>query len=249
MRVGGVYTSKPPTKIISITVHTSTFTLDTANSALRAFFSADLSQKMLVKVAAPIFLALFLAAEVAAIIPRPCANLKSLTDRTCCPTPDISDDNNDPCGENLGRGRCELVSVSPSLYDTSESDVRKNWPIQYFERVCMCNSRYGGYDCGECSYGYNDGDKCEEKTVHKRVSVGNMDDDDWEKYRSALRKIKDTPARYMVANDTPSTSIFTSYPQAVNNSLVRPSTYDLFVWIHHFVAKDSEASVESKLHA
>ena len=204
---------------------------------------------MLLKVALPIFLALFLAAEVASIIPLPCADLESLKDRRCCPTPDISDDDNDPCGENLGRGRCELVSVSRDYYNTSESDVRKNWPIQYFERACMCNSRYGGYDCGECSYGYNDGASCQSKTVHKRVSVGNMDDDDWEKYRSALRKIKDTPARYMVANSTPATNISTPYPQAVFNSLVRPNTYDLFVWIHHFVAKDNNVSVlMSKLH-
>ena len=196
--------------------------------------------------ALPIFLALFLAAEVAAIIPLPCANLESLTDRTCCPTPDIPGAG--PCGVNLGRGRCRLVSVSPSLYDTSESDVRKNWPIQYFERACVCNSTYyGGYDCGECSYGYNDGDKCEEKTVHKRVSVGNMDDGDWEKYRNALRKIKDTPARYMVPKAAPSTGIITSYSQALFDSLVQPNTYDLFVWIHHFVAKDNEVSVKSEL--
>ena len=191
-----------------------------------------------------IFLALFLAAEVAAIIPLPCANLESLTNRTCCPTPDIPGAG--PCGENLGRGSCELVSVSSDLYDASERDVRKNWPIQYFERACVCNSTYyGGYDCGECSYSYNDGDKCENKTIYRRTSVGKMNETGWAYYRSALRKIKDTPARYMVPNRIPATND----PQAVLDSLVRPNTYDLFVWIHHFVAKDNEVSVKSELHA
>ena len=196
---------------------------------------------MLLKVAVPIFLALFLAAEVAAIIPLPCTDLDSLGQRKCCPTPDITGSPG-PCGENLNpsRGHCVNI-VSRKHYNASERDVRMNWPIQYFQEVCVCNKHYGGYDCGECSYGYNDGDKCQKKTVHKRVSVGNMDDGDWEKYRSALRKIKDTPARYMVANDTPATN----NSQAVLDSLVRPNTYDLFVWIHHFAAKDNEASVNS----
>ena len=187
---------------------------------------------MLLKVAVPIFLALFLAAEVAAIIPLPCAEDPGyLENRTCCPTPNIPGAG--PCGENLNpsRGSCVNISVSREPYNTSESDVRKNWPIQYFEEVCVCNPRYGGYDCGECSYGYNDGDKCEEKTTHKRVQVCSLDKDGWKKYREALMLAKRNPSRYMVEVQNYTSNL--SY-------LVRPTTYDLFVWLHHFVAKDNE---------
>ena len=58
-------------------------------------------------------------------------------------------------------------------------------------------------------------------------------DNDWKEYRTALRAVKDSRARYMVAKTR------TSDPQVV---YVRPTTYDLFVWIHHFVAKDNEVS-------
>ena len=99
-------------------------------------------------------------------------------------------------------------------------------------------------DCGECSYGYNDGANCQYRTVHPRVSVGDLNETGWAYYRNALREIKDTPARYMVPNRI----LVTNNPQAVLDSLVRPNTYDLFVWIHHFVAKDNEVSIKSKLY-
>ena len=177
-------------------------------------------------------LAVFHAAiEVGAIIPLPCATTESLSSRTCCPTPNITGATQ--CGANLGRGSCQAVLLAR---DGNETDVRKNWPVQYFQRTCVCNERYGGYDCGECSYGYNDGADCTEKAVRKRRSVGNMNDNEWKEYRTALRAVKDSRARYMVATAR------TSDPQEVYNSLVRPNTYDLFVWIHHFVAKDNEVS-------
>jgi hypothetical protein len=175
----------------------------------------------------------FLAVKVNAIIPLPCANVESLGSRTCCPVPDQPGAG--PCGANHSRGSCEPISISESEFVPSETDIRKKWPIQYFNRICKCNENYGGFDCGECSFGYNDGGACETKTVLPRVSVGAMDTNDWTDYRAALRAVKDTPSRYMVA-----ISDFTEDIQALNDSLVRPNTYDLFIWIHHLVAKDNE---------
>ena len=175
----------------------------------------------------------FLAVKVNAIIPLPCANVESLGSRTCCPVPDQPGAG--PCGANHSRGSCEPISISESEFVPSETDIRKKWPIQYFNKTCKCNGNYGGFDCGECSFGYNDGGACETKTVLPRVSVGAMDTNDWTDYRAALRAVKDTPSRYMVA-----ISNFTEDIQALNDSLVRPNTYDLFTWIHHLVAKDNE---------
>ena len=174
----------------------------------------------------------FLAVKVNAIIPLPCANVESLGSRTCCPVPDSGAGQ---CGVNLGRGSCEPISIPESEFVSSETDIRKKWPIQYFNSTCKCNVNYGGFDCGECSFGYNDGGACETKTVLPRVSVSTMDETDWMRYHAALRAVKDTASRYMVAK-----SNFPQDLQALMDSLVRPNTYDLFTWIHHLMAKDNE---------
>ena len=172
--------------------------------------------------------------EVTAIIPMPCAKLTSLNARECCPVPSQLGGNPGPCGINLGRGSCGEITVP---YNPAETDVRANWPIQYFSRACKCNERFGGYDCGECSYAYNDGTtSCTEKTIYARKSVGDMSRKNWRCYRQALRAIKDNSSRYMV-----SITDYTGDPEEVMRSLVRPTTYNLFVWLHHFVAKDNEA--------
>ena len=181
-----------------------------------------------------LFLAAFLTA-VRAIIPLPCANFGNLTIRECCPVPDIG---GGPCGVHLGRGTCSPITIPAGSVPNNGADVRVNWPIQYFDRACKCNERYGGYDCGECSYAYNDGTtSCTEKTIFSRKSVGEMSRKNWRCYHKALRAIKDNSSRYMV-----STKEFTSDLQEVVNSLVRPTTYNLFVWVHHFVAKDNEVT-------
>ena len=71
-----------------------------------------------------------------------------------------------------------------------------------------------------------------------------MNNGDWEKYRAALRIVKDTPARYKVPKSLPEVPLwpFSISPEDVLDSLVQPTTYDLFIWIHHFVAKDNNVS-------
>ena len=177
--------------------------------------------------------------EVNAIIPLPCANSKSLINRECCPVPTNLGRNSGPCGANLGRGSCEDIIIRESASEMGEKDVRVNWPIQYFTKACKCKERFGGYDCGECSYAYNDGTTdCEKKTIYSRKSVGEMSRKNWRCYSKALRAIKDNSSRYMV-----SVANYTDDPQEVLKSLVRPTTYNLFVWLHHLVAKDNEVSV------
>ena len=176
-----------------------------------------------------------LATDVDAIIPLPCANDESLASRTCCPVP-VFDEDAGPCGVNLGRGSCQAIAIPETDFDPNEVDVRVNWPIQYFNTTCVCGERYGGYDCRECSYAYNDGTTdCATKTIRSRKSVGEMADDEWTKYRGALATVKLDPSRYMVA-----TTNFTTDWQA---SLVRPTTYDLFIWMHHTCAKDNDVTL------
>ena len=106
-------------------------------------------------------------------------------------------------------------------------------------RASATNETFGGVDCGECSYAYNDNTtECTTKTLFPRLPVSEMSSNDWRVYHNALRSIKGSPARYMVA-----TSPFGDDPQVVKDSLVQPTTYDLFVWLHHFVAKDNDITL------
>ena len=189
---------------------------------------------MVAKKAAVIVILLCLVADVRAIIPIPCANLDSLTSRSCCPSPDLPGAG--PCGVNLGRGSCRPVAIPDSLFDQGQTDVRRHWPIQYFNSTCVCGERFGGFDCGECSYAYNDGTReCLQKTVLPRRSVGDMSDQEWNYYLAA---VKLNPARYVV-----STAPFRPDLQKLLDSTVRPTTYNLFIWMHYSAAKDNAATI------
>ena len=155
---------------------------------------------MKMQVAVFLLIAAFLTRDVNAQIPIPCATIESLTARRCCPVPDPNTiDDAGPCGVNLGRGSCELIAIPDSDFDAKQTDVRMKWPIQYFNSTCVCNERYGGYDCGECSYAYNDGTtECTEKTILPRISAGDMTDGNWDNYREALMQVKLNSSRYMV---------------------------------------------------
>ena len=125
---------------------------------------------------------LFVAVLGKAQIPTPCANAANFTNRVCCPTPDIGLDAG-PCGSNLNRGECVSIGME------STGDPRDNWPRFYFTRVCMCNtsssSKYGGYDCGECAFGYR-GPNCDQKYIRQRRSTSDLSDQEWSTYIDQL---------------------------------------------------------------
>ena len=194
--------------------------------------------------AALLLLVLF-GVNVDAIIPLPCANPVSFDERRCCPVPSVQEGVLDagPCGSKLNppRGVCRAIAISNSEFDANRADVRERWPIQYFNSTCVCEERYGGVDCGECSYAYNDGTpECNTKTIRPRKSAANMTESDWTNYREALRTVKlITPARYMVATAT--------FTEDWRSSLVHPTTYDLLIWMHHFAAKDNERTLGKRI--
>ena len=179
----------------------------------------------------------FLAVVVSvakAQIPIPCATLESLTARTCCPVPDKLE-NAGPCGVSLGRGSCQPIAIPDSEFDSEETDVRMKWPIQYFNSTCACAERYGGVDCGECSYAYNDGtSKCAKRTVRARKSIAELSDEDWKEYRDTLLQAQTSPSRYMVV-----TVNFTTDLQELVDSMVHPSVYHMFVWVHYMASSNT----------
>ena len=164
---------------------------------------------------------------VDAQIPKPCVGNLTARTFTCCPIP-AEFENAGPCGANLDppRGSCDLIPTYYTFNET-ETDVRIHWPVQYFNRTCMCNERFGGFDCGECSFAYNDGGKCTSPTVYPRKSVAEMTDVEWDKYTEVLMLAKIRPSRYMVET---------------MEGLVNPTHYDMFVWMHSMAAKDNDVT-------
>lgn len=169
-------------------------------------------------------------------IPRPCATLENLQEHKCCPSPDENRfPNAGPCGANLPgslkRGSCEKVRVKEGVAFEKGDDVdpRKNWPIQLFNKTCACTGNYGGYDCGECKFGYT-GDQCDVKKAS--IKHKSFEDINWDKYHMALKAAKTTESRYLVISN------YTESRETLYSYIVSVTVYDFFTWIHHFASNE-----------
>ena len=158
-------------------------------------------------------------------IPTVCTDEDSLGDMVCCP--------NDCGGEE--RGQCVDIPL-PSSFSMTSTDVRANWP-HYFNRSCNCTGNYAGYDCSRCKYGYY-GDSCQEKQTIARKSVQSLNDSDWKKYIDILKRARTYDSNYTIVLNE-------SEPGNTDIITTNASLYDLFVWMHHYAAKDSECEGKS----
>ena len=104
-----------------------------------------------------ILLLLVVLAMAWAQFPAVCNTQDSLSTKTCCP-------NN--CGST---GTCvsirKVVERSWKAANATvvkflkgelgrPQDVRYQWPLKIFERVCSCHEGWGGYDCSHCDFGF-----------------------------------------------------------------------------------------------
>ena len=165
--------------------------------------------------------------ETSAQIPTVCSDAKSLESTICCPT--TADG---MCGENANRGQCVSLTLPPG-YSKETTDVRANWP-HYFTQACQCNGNFGGYDCSRCKYGYY-GDDCSQFRVLPRRSIHEYTDEEWDEFNEMLRLAKIYTSDYTVILEE-------QKPGTSNLSMTSISVYDLYVWLHHYAAKDSRDS-------
>ena len=180
--------------------------------------SFDMKYSLLVGIVA---LSAFLQV-VPAQIPRACADNYSLRNSICCP-----DTIDGVCGQNANRGRC--IALDLPGYSNESIDVRRNWP-HYFTRVCECNAKYGGYDCTRCKYGRY-GPDCSQSAVLPRRPVSKYMDEDWNQFIDTIRLSKTYQSDYVVFLEE-------ARPGTSNLSMSNISLYNLFVWLHHYAAKD-----------
>lgn len=172
---------------------------------------------------API-VSLLLPQDTIAQIPTDCTDALSLESSVCCPT--TADG---VCGEGANRGTC--VTLDFPGYSNETSNVRVNWP-HYFTRVCECNRNYAGHDCSRCKFGYF-GVNCSEMQVLPRKPIRDLSDQEWMKYIDILRKTKTYNSGYKVVLEE-------SIPGNASLVMSDISLYNLYIWIHHYTAKDSK---------
>ena len=171
---------------------------------------------------------------VQAQIPKDCATTQSLTSRTCCPRPTGA---SSACGSDLGRGECRPVSsYCYTQYPDNSNDPRLNWPSYFFNRTCQCKGNYSGYDCGECKFGY-EGNDCNTKSspLRQRQNIMDMSVSEWEEYNRKINRSKHAnESRYVIL-------LFNEGDgNAFNAKAVDISLYDMFTWMHHYVAKNND---------
>ena len=157
--------------------------------------------------------------------PTVCMKSNSLSIRECCPDFDESE-----CGSKDGRGRCETITLPEE-----RSSVRDAWPY-YFDRVCTCNKNFAGYDCGRCKYGHY-GVSCNISKIVDRRPISGYSQRQWNDYVKILNETKTHESGYSVFLEEPSA---TSNPSQLLQTTI--TLYNLFVWQHHYPAKDSASN-------
>uniref|UniRef100_A0A8C7WW53 Tyrosinase n=1 Tax=Oryzias sinensis TaxID=183150 RepID=A0A8C7WW53_9TELE len=168
--------------------------------------------------------------------PRPCANSEGLRTKECCP---VWSGDGSPCGALSGRGFCADVSVSDEpngpQYPHSGIDDRERWPLAFFNRTCRCAGNYGGFNCGECRFGYW-GSNCAEYRESVRRNIMSMSTTEQQKFISYLNLAKNTiNPDYVIATGTRAEMGENGESPMFSDI----NTYDLFVWIHYYVSRDT----------
>ena len=169
---------------------------------------------------------------------------ESLQSKTCCPN---------ECGGPT-RGTCRNISsVAATQAQTADqavinilqaaseepqkgtADSRYLWPTVVFERVCVYNSNYGGYDCNECDFGWTGSDCATKKVPVIRKGFARLSAQEKEIFINATRDLKREMGRWSVIVEEP-----LNYTTGTVK-LQDVTTYNFFVFLHDFVARDSQA--------
>ncbi|XP_068091099.1 5,6-dihydroxyindole-2-carboxylic acid oxidase [Hyperolius riggenbachi] len=174
---------------------------------------------------------------VSAQFPRQCATPEVLASGECCPGvfPQLSPDPNDQCGFTVGRGLCVPVTVDTRphgpQYQHDGVDDREQWPIRFFNRTCLCNGRFYGYNCGSCRPGWT-GDDCDQPLVVVRKNILDLRPEERQHFINALDLAKNTVHPDFVIATRHYNELIDQERNTTNFENI--SIYDFFVWTHYY---------------
>ena len=186
--------------------------------------------------------ALFVLPLAWAQFPAVCNTQDSLSTKTCCP---------DNCGT---RGTC--VSIREEVEKSWNSadqvivkilrdgppyagwpqDVRYQWPLRVFERVCSCDPGWGGYDCSQCDFGYiaNAAGECVKRNTNQLLVRRNFKTLSGQEQRNYCRLMEYAKA------EQKEWAVIDSEPAEANGAFTMQnvSTYDMFVFVHVLTSRE-----------
>ena len=175
-----------------------------------------------------------------------CNTPENLQSKTCCP-------NN--CNAINGQGSCqdivlpvgtqadkanqtvnEILVNTPNVPEKGKADARYLWPTVVFEFVCVCEGNYWGVDCSECNFGWT-GSSCNiKKAPVVRKNFSQLTSQEKQTFISATRALKQEVGVWSVVVDEPDNYSTGSV------TLQDVFTYDFFIYLHDYVARDGECS-------
>ena len=176
--------------------------------------------------------------------PAVCNTPDSLSTKTCCP---------DNCGT---RGTC--VSIREEVERSWDSanvtivkilrgiqglpqDVRYQWPLKIFERVCSCSEGWGGYDCSHCDFGFiaNETGECVKRSTNQLLVRRNFMHLSKQERLNYIRLVNEAK------NGEKEWAAITRMPEEANGyfDLQNVSTYDMIVFTHTLSLKEKDTPI------
>ena len=174
--------------------------------------------------------------------PAVCNTPDSLSTKTCCP--------ND-CGT---RGTCvDIREKVENSWNSADQvivtilrdgprgafwplDVRYQWPLRVFERVCSCHEGWGGYDCSQCDFGFiaNAAGECVKRNADQLLVRRNFKTISHQERRDYCRLVK------LAKAEENEWAVVDSEPSKANGpfTLQNVTTYDMFVFVHVLTSRE-----------
>ncbi|CAH1241151.1 TYR [Branchiostoma lanceolatum] len=137
----------------------------------------------------------------AAQFPRVCISKILLDSKECCPIPLGF---TEPCG-GPGRGHCadtpDSTVEDPAWKNINayKVDDRRHWPTVFFNRTCVCEGNFSGYDCTRCKWGHR-GETCDTKQQPDvRRNIKDLCTEEKNKFQRYFDRAKKTPSDFVFA--------------------------------------------------
>ena len=177
--------------------------------------------------------------------PAVCNTQDSLSTKTCCP---------DNCGSH---GSC--VSIREEVersWDSANAtivkilhglpgwpqDVRYQWPLKIYERVCSCSEGWGGHDCSHCDFGFvaNEAGECVKRNTNQLLVRRNFMHLSKQERLNYIRLVNEAKN-----GEKKEWAIITRTPEDTSGyyELQNVSTYDMFVFTHFLSMSEKESTL------